>query len=72
MGGMKQSRMMSLIEVVLQRAGMLFVISPLMALWWLPFNGLGVRGYWDGVWLSWPFVAVAVAYGYVVRRWFNR
>lgn len=68
---MSQSRKMSLLESITQRAGMLFVIAPVITLWWLPFNGLEVRDYWEGVWFSWPFVLVATIYGYGVRRFFN-
>lgn len=68
---MKQRRIVSLVEIITQRAGGLFVISPAIAIFWLPMNGREVMGYVDAIWLSWPFMAASVVYGYAVRRLFE-
>ena len=67
---MIQTRRASLIEETVKRAVVLFVISPLVAMWWLPANGRAVMGYADALWLSLPFVLCALVSGYVIRRLF--
>jgi len=67
---MKQPRSKSLLEEAIKRCVVLFCISPLVAIWWLPLNGRDVMGYLDAVWLSWPFVLAALVSGYLIRRVF--
>lgn len=68
---MSQSHKSSLIEEAVKRGVVLFGVGPLVSMIWLPLNGRDVYGFWDGVWLSWPFVFVAFVTGYGIRRLFN-
>ncbi len=68
---MKQKRLVSLFEEFAKRLGVLFIIAPVVSMVWLPYLGMEVNGYWHGVWISWPYVACALVYGYCLRRYFE-
>jgi len=63
-----QTHFQSLVEVVVGRAGSLF-IGATFSLWWIPEEA---PTFLLALWKTWPYIFLAIVWGYFIRRAFNR